>query len=587
MLELSGSMPLPARASDFQTSLPGLCQLADAVELLAGAGVEARGAIYTRREVVDFMLDLIGYTDDQPLHEYQLLEPSVGHGDFLLPAVDRLLTAFRRAGGDPKHAVEQLSDCLLGVEIHRASFAEVTRLLDQSLQQHGLSAVQRRKLCDQWLYQGDFLQLPHTRRFTHIVGNPPYVRQEMIADVLMAEYRRRFQTIYDRADLYVPFIEQSLFLLQPTGRLGFICADRWIKNRYGGPLRKFVAQHFHLQHFVDMVDTPAFHSDVIAYPAIVVIGREPSGPTRVALRPAIDRESLATLAKAMTARKLGNDPRVAEVAHAAVGSEPWVLEASAQLAVVRRIEASFPLLEAAGCKVGIGVATGADQVFIGKYDELDVEPDRKLPLAMTRDILSGEVRWRGLGVINPFGPGGKLVSLAEYPRLAAYLEKHGAAIRARHVSKKNPQGWFRTIDRIYPKLAAIPKLLIPDIKGSAHIVYEDGQLYPHHNLYFVISDTWDLHALQAVLLSDVTKMFILLYSTKMRGGYLRFQAQYLRRLRLPEWSAVPKKLQQQLIAAGKARDPGACNATANALYQLTPAEQKALNLIPEAATHAA
>jgi hypothetical protein len=31
------------------------------------------------------------------------------------------------------------------------------------------------------------------------------------------------------------------------------------------------------------------------------------------------------------------------------------------------------------------------------------------------------VKWRGFGVINPFGPDGKLVSLKSYPKLAAYL----------------------------------------------------------------------------------------------------------------------------------------------------------------------
>jgi hypothetical protein len=33
--------------------------------------------------------------------------------------------------------------------------------------------------------------------------------------------------------------------------------------------------------------------------------------------------------------------------------------------MMRRLEADYPTLEETGCKVGIGVATGADQVFIG------------------------------------------------------------------------------------------------------------------------------------------------------------------------------------------------------------------------------
>ena len=128
--------------------------------------------------------------------------------------------------------------------------------------------------------------------------------------------------------------------------------------------------------------------------------------------------------------------------------------------------------------------------------------------------------------------------------------------------------WYRTIDRTTPSLAAKPKLLIPDIKGEAHIVFEDGKLYPHHNLYFVTSDTWNLRALQAVLQSRVTRVFIATYSTKMRGGFLRFQAQYLRRLRLPQWESVKPEIRSALIAAAEAGDAGACDRATFALYGL-------------------
>jgi type I restriction-modification system DNA methylase subunit len=49
---------------------------------MASAGIEERGAVFTRREVVDFILDLAGYTADKPLHRARLLEPSMGAGRF-------------------------------------------------------------------------------------------------------------------------------------------------------------------------------------------------------------------------------------------------------------------------------------------------------------------------------------------------------------------------------------------------------------------------------------------------------------------------------------------------------------------------
>jgi len=69
--------------------------LAALEKLSASTGTESRGAVFTRAEVVEFILDLAGYTEEQPLHEKRLLEPSFGGGDFLLPAIGRLLTAWR------------------------------------------------------------------------------------------------------------------------------------------------------------------------------------------------------------------------------------------------------------------------------------------------------------------------------------------------------------------------------------------------------------------------------------------------------------------------------------------------------------
>jgi hypothetical protein len=316
---------------------------------------------------------------------------------------------------------------------------------------------------------------------------------------------------------------------------------------------------------------------VSAYPAITVITNQGPGKTRVARRPNVDRRSLARLAKTLLSeRKPRSNGQVRELAGVAVGAEPWILDSFEQLTVVRRLEEAFPAIEEAGCKIGIGVATGADNAFIGPIDELDVEPDRKLPLAMTRDILSGEVKWRGLGIVNPFADGGGLVDLGEFPKLRCYLEARKEQIAKRHVATKAPN-WYRTIDRIYPALAVKPKLLIPDIKGEARIVYEDGHLYPHHNLYFITSDEWNLKALQAVLLSGVARLFVAAYSTQMRGGYLRFQAQYLRRIRLPRWQDVPERLKAPLVEAIEQGDLATCKKLAFELYGLSRQEQAALD----------
>lgn len=555
-----------------QQSPTGICPITDAVGKLARDSTSnERGAVFTRLEVVEFMLDLVGYTRDKHLHRLQLLEPSFGGGEFLLEAVRRLLAAWKADGQK-----SPLDDCIRGVELHTGTFQSAKADLLALLSKEGLAKAEAARLASRWLSSGDFLLSPIEGEFDFVVGNPPYVRQELIPEILITQYRKLYSTLYDRADLYVPFIERSLRLLRQGGALCFICADRWTKNRYGGPLRAYVSKEFHLQTYVDMVDTPAFSSEVIAYPAITVIERATAGPTIVAERPAIDRQCLARLSKAILRGKPNPAHGVSVVESAVRGSEPWVLTSPEARALLRRLEARFPVLEEAGCKIGIGVATGADKAFIGPMDELAVESSRKLPLATTKDIASGSVQWRGHGVINPFEDDGKLVDLATYPKLRAYLEERRALVAGRHVAQKSPANWYRTIDRITPSLAKKPKLLIPDIKGSAHVVYEEGRLYPHHNLYFVLSEEWDLHALQAVLMSHVAKHFVAAYATSMRGGFLRFQAQYLRRIRLPHWIEVPQQLRKKLIEAAQRLDLTACDQAACELYGLSAEEAAVL-----------
>lgn len=563
--------------------------VADALRQMAGEGVSERGAVFTLPEVVAVILDLSGYSSIQPLHRMRLLEPSFGNGDFLLPAVERLLTAYLRSVPDLRNAYADLRNAVRAVELHPASHAGTEKRLKQCLIDAGLCGADADALCDAWLICDDFLLCAFDNEFDFVVGNPPYVRQERIPAPLLSEYRSRFNTLYDRADLYVLFFERSLDLLTANGTLGFICANRWLKNRYGGPLRRKISQGFHLSHFIDMEGVDAFQTDVAAYPAITIVRRpadielaEASSCTRVANARMLKEMPLAKVSKALLAVSPQQD-WVGSVALRDRGDAPWLFDDLPQLDLLRRLESELPTLEQAACKVGIGVATGCDRVFIADYDALPVEQARKLPLVMARDLTRAGICWKGKGVLNPFEPDGRLANLADYPRFAAYLEQHRDAVAARHVAMRSGEGWYRTIDRIYPELAQRHKLLIPDIKGEATVVLDPGRYYPHHNLYYITSDVWDLRALQAVLRSSISVMTVAAYCTRMAGGFLRFQAQYLRRIRLPRWERVPDTLRCALVAAAGEYDQTAVDVPVFTLYGVSGSEAELVRRIADAA----
>ncbi|MBI5513489.1 MAG: Eco57I restriction-modification methylase domain-containing protein [Deltaproteobacteria bacterium] len=523
---------------------------------------ETHGVVLTKRHVVEFMLDLAGYTVERDLTRLTLLEPACGHGAFVVAAVERLLEAAARVG----RPYEELVEALRAYDIDPAHVAQARDLVAAALARRGLAAEAARALAEAWVLEGDFLLAQLPRPFDVVVGNPPYVRIEQLAPVLQAEYRRRYPTLYDRADLYVAFIERGLRLLGASGVLCYLCADRWVLNRYGAPLRALIAGEFRVHCYLDLHDASPFESEVIAYPSIFSLS--PGRSDRVFVGRFTDASPQECARLRAQYRGDASGPEGVFYDAWFDGDAPWVLGSPEHLRVLRDLEARLPLLEADGVtRVGIGVATGCDRAFIVPANA-DVEPDRLIPLVLRADLDRGRIRDAGRRVLNPFRDDGEVVDLRAYPRFAAHLNAHREAVHGRHVAKRNPAAWFRTIDRVYPGLVATPKLLIPDIAGSNEVVFDEGRFHPHHNLYFVTSLAWDLEVLGGLLSSRVALFFVWSYAVKMRGGYLRFQAQYLRRIRVPRADAIPQALQRDLRDAFRRRDFTALDALALRAYGL-------------------
>jgi len=111
-----------------------------------------------------------------------------------------------------------------------------------------------------------------------------------------------------------------------------------------------------------------------------------------------------------------------------------------------------------------------------------------------------------------------------------------------------------------------PKLYIADIKNILDPVLDNGETYPHHNLYFIQSDVWNLEVLGGLLISAIGQFFVASYGVRMRGGYFRFQAQYLRRIRVPDPKTLPKAQANELVKAFRNRDRSQATQTALKIY---------------------
>lgn len=306
-----------------------------------------------------------------------------------------------------------------------------------------------------------------------------------------------------------------------------------MKAQYGEKLRDLVINKFSIENIFDIEKAEAFERKVAAYPAITLISNK--------------KKSVINYQKSDTLDELlSNKNDCDQIIQKKLDSSSWTFGNNSLRNLIEKLN-KVPLITES-CRIGIGVASGADKIFIGDLKN-KIENECILPIVKSMHIKNGKIEWANEYIINPYTVDGDMKPLQNYPKLRSYLLDNEIKIRNRNCAKKNPNFWYKTIDRINEELTFKRKILIPDIKcDSSSIVVENGAFYPHHNLYWIIPDDWDIDCLAYVLKNGLAALYVKAFSNKLGGGYFRFQAQYLKMIRLPRWGDL-NEMTKKLISS--------------------------------------
>lgn len=220
------------------------------------------------------------------------------------------------------------------------------------LAEHGVDPSTAEALAAGWVQRRDFLLRPPTERSVDVVvGNPPYIRLEAVPRERSEAYRRACSTMGGRADVYVGFYEHGLFALRDGGALGFICADRWMRNAYGALLRDMVSTGWSVEELILMTGVDAFEQEVDAYPAITVIRRheQEQGPLVVEGTECFGEEDAREVVKLAAKKDIDSvhtaGYRAARLQAWFRGRAGWPTGSPDRLALIADLEARFPTLE--------------------------------------------------------------------------------------------------------------------------------------------------------------------------------------------------------------------------------------------------
>lgn len=481
---------------------------------------EPHGDVFTSPRVVSFMLDLIGYTSDKDLSAYKVLEPSFGYGDFLIEIQNRLIQSAKNFNFD---ASEIMSKNIYGCEIDNTKYDKCICTLRLAMP----------NFVPLNLKTEDFLFSLWDTQFDFIIGNPPYIRYENIPIEVRNLYKNKFYTFHYRSDLYVLFYEHCLRNLSVNGRHCFICSNRWLKNEYGKKLRALISSSYNLEYIIDVEKLDAFRESVLAYPSITLISNTRGGKN-VKIAQIKDLSEL--------------DKPIPTIQKTLESLENWD-----DLFLPDKVE-QLSSIEQQGFRIGIGVATGADKIFISNDLENHVEKELLMPLVNAKDLTGNEFIWKGSYILNPYELNGSLINLDKYPRAKHYLGQFKSILSQRHIVK-NGRIWYSLIDKIKPELINLPKILLPDISGNNIIFIDKGAFYPAHNIYYITGQSIEeLELLAAILMSRFVRTQIENISNKMNGGLPRWQSQSIKRIKIPIILNIPTKFKNRLIDAYHSRN---------------------------------
>ncbi len=519
------------------------------------------------------------------LRSLTVLDPACGSGAFLVAAFNRLADEYRPAVarladlGEPvdfDYFDEIVTKNLFGVDLNAES-VEITRLalwLKTARRQHRLQNLEATiKAGDSLIHDKAFTDRPFdwdtafpnvaSGRFDVVIGNPPYVRMELIKPV-KPYLEEHYAVAADRADLYAYFFERGVKLLKDGGRLGYISSSTFFRTGSGENLRTFLGDNVAVESVVDFGDLQLFE-DVTTYPAIVTLRK--GGP-----------EDAGELAFMKVEGELPKDlvadfeENARPMPRSRLGSGAWRFEDEPLARLRDKIAAGRQTLGEVygpplyGIKTGLNEAFVIDRVTRDRLVAADPHSEELLiPFLRGENVKRWRVESEGLFLVNT--PKGK-VNIEEYPAIRDWL----LPFRPELEKRATQQEWFelQQAQLAYQPKLELPKIVWPHFQLERSFSWDISASYLNNKCFFV--STGDTILLS--MLNSACLWFQLVSLARIkRGGYIEAEAQYVGQLALPSPPSADRKMLGLLSET--------CNSAAQRRFDIQSAvRRRLLDLLP-------
>ena len=367
--------------------------------------------------------------------------------------------------------------------------------------------------------------------FDAVIGNPPYVRQELLGD-FKDYFQQHYEVYHGTADLYAYFIEKGVSLLKKDGLFSYIVANKWMRANYGESLRRWMKKQ-RIEEITDFGPLPVFEG-ATTYTCIIRIRKAAAAPRfRVVQVSSLKFDNL--------------DSYAADIAYSvnktALSDKGWSLVNEQSQALLDKLRNSGkPLGAYVNEKIYYGIKTGLNEAFVidDETKKRLIKEDRKYaelikPFLAGKDIQRYQLPETTSHLI--FMPKGWTRShygksrnawswLKEnYPAIASHLHPFSAK-----AEKRSDQGdyWWELRACDYYAEFEKPKILWPGISSevTAFAIDENGYYGNDNNQLIISEDRYLLGLLNSRLMRFVLQHVC----DKVQGGFYRLKIIYIEQL---------------------------------------------------------